>query len=61
MREKEKVVDLLADWFDIVSRYQGGHNAGHSVYVGDKALVLRLLVAWVSFTKIRPACSAMAW
>ena len=24
-------------------RYQGGHNAGHSVYVGDKAFVLRLL------------------
>ncbi len=40
---KGKVVDLLANRFDIVSRYQGGHNAGHSVYVGDKAFVLRLL------------------
>jgi adenylosuccinate synthase len=40
---KGKVVDLLADRFDIVARYQGGHNAGHSVYVGDKAFVLRLL------------------
>lgn len=40
---KGKVVDLLADRFDVVSRYQGGHNAGHSVYVGDKAFVLRLL------------------
>jgi len=40
---KGKVVDLLADRFDIVSRYQGGHNAGHSVYVVDKAFVLRLL------------------
>src|SRR5918995_925135 len=40
---KGKVVDLLADRFDIVSRYQGGHNAGHSVYVDDKAFVLRLL------------------
>ena len=40
---KGKVVDLLADRFDIVSRYQGGHNAGHSVYVGAKAFVLRLL------------------
>src|SRR5262249_742354 len=27
----------------IVARYQGGHNAGHSVYVGEKAFVLRLL------------------
>ncbi|HSK71332.1 MAG TPA: adenylosuccinate synthase, partial [Pyrinomonadaceae bacterium] len=32
-----------ADRFDIVARYQGGHNAGHSVYVGEKAFVLRLL------------------
>ncbi len=40
---KGKVVDLLADRFDIVARYQGGHNAGHSVYVGERAFVLRLL------------------
>lgn len=40
---KGKVVDLLADRFDVVSRYQGGHNAGHSVYVGERAFVLRLL------------------
>lgn len=40
---KGKVVDLLADRFDVVSRYQGGHNAGHSVYVGEQAFVLRLL------------------
>jgi len=40
---KGKVVDLLADRFDIVARYQGGHNAGHSVYVGEEAFVLRLL------------------
>src|SRR5947209_14534983 len=40
---KGKIVDLLAERFDIVARYQGGHNAGHSVYVGDRAFVLRLL------------------
>ncbi|HEX8197275.1 MAG TPA: adenylosuccinate synthase [Pyrinomonadaceae bacterium] len=40
---KGKVVDLLADRFDTVARYQGGHNAGHSVYVGERAFVLRLL------------------
>jgi adenylosuccinate synthase len=44
---KGKIVDLLADHFDIVARYQGGHNAGHSVYVGDKAFVLRLLPSGV--------------
>ncbi|MBA2378763.1 MAG: adenylosuccinate synthase [Blastocatellia bacterium] len=40
---KGKVVDLLADRFDVIARYQGGHNAGHSVYVGERAFVLRLL------------------
>ncbi|HEX8494791.1 MAG TPA: adenylosuccinate synthase [Pyrinomonadaceae bacterium] len=40
---KGKVVDLLAERFDVVARYQGGHNAGHSVYVGDRSFVLRLL------------------
>ncbi len=40
---KGKVVDLLADRFDVVARYQGGHNAGHSDYVGERAFVLRLL------------------
>jgi len=37
---KGKIVDLLAEQFDIVVRYQGGHNAGHSVQVGDKSFVL---------------------
>jgi adenylosuccinate synthase len=40
---KGKIVDLLSERFDIVARYQGGHNAGHSVYVGERAFVLRLL------------------
>src|SRR3989442_3167455 len=34
---KGKIVDLLAERFDIVVRYQGGHNAGHSVQIEDKA------------------------
>src|SRR5689334_4719093 len=40
---KGKIVDLLAERFDIVARYQGGHNAGHSVQVGDQSFVLHLL------------------
>ena len=40
---KGKIVDLLAERFQIVARYQGGHNAGHSVYVGDAAYVLHLI------------------
>ena len=40
---KGKIVDLLAEKFEIVARYQGGHNAGHSVQVGDQSFVLHLL------------------
>ena len=40
---KGKIVDLLAERFDIVARYQGGHNAGHSVQVSDKSFVLHLI------------------
>lgn len=40
---KGKVVDALAEHFDIVARYQGGANAGHTVRVGPKKYVLQLL------------------
>src|SRR5918998_1309851 len=40
---KGKIVDLLAERFDIVARYQGGHNAGHSVQVGSSSFVLHLI------------------
>jgi adenylosuccinate synthase len=40
---KGKIVDLLTPNFAIVARYQGGHNAGHTVYAGDKKIILRLL------------------
>src|SRR6059058_551019 len=40
---KGKIVDLLTPRFDIVGRYQGGHNAGHTVYVNGTKFVLRLI------------------
>ena len=40
---KGKIVDLLTPSFSIVARYQGGHNAGHTVYVGGRKFVLRLI------------------
>jgi adenylosuccinate synthase len=40
---KGKVVDSLAEHFDIVARYQGGANAGHTVYVNGKRFILQLL------------------
>ncbi len=38
-----KIVDLLTPRFDLVARYQGGHNAGHTVYVNGTKFVLRLI------------------
>ncbi|OFW80276.1 MAG: adenylosuccinate synthase [Alphaproteobacteria bacterium RIFCSPLOWO2_01_FULL_40_26] len=40
---KGKIVDFLADKFDAVVRFQGGHNAGHTIKVGDQIYKLSLL------------------
>jgi adenylosuccinate synthase len=40
---KGKIVDLLCPAFDGVVRYQGGHNAGHTVKFGDRHFALRLI------------------
>jgi adenylosuccinate synthase len=40
---KGKLVDLLSGHFDYVVRYQGGHNAGHTIIIGDRRFVLRLV------------------
>ena len=44
---KGKVVDLLADRFDVVARYHGGHNAGHTVKFADRHFALHLLPAGI--------------
>lgn len=44
---KGKIVDFLADQFDAVVRFQGGHNAGHTIKVGDKTYKLNLLPSGV--------------
>ena len=40
---KGKIVDILSERFDIVVRYQGGANAGHTVEIGDKKFILHLI------------------
>jgi adenylosuccinate synthase len=40
---KGKIVDLLTRHFDVVARYQGGHNAGHTIRVAGKKFVLHLI------------------
>ncbi len=40
---KGKIVDLLAQNYDVVCRYQGGHNAGHTIVVDGKKIALHLI------------------
>lgn len=40
---KGKIVDILSDRFDIVARYQGGANAGHTIQIGDQQFILHLI------------------
>src|SRR5438552_18064171 len=44
---KGKIVDLLTPHFSLVARYQGGHNAGHTVYVHGAKFILRLIPAGI--------------
>ncbi len=44
---KGKIVDMLSDRMDIVARYQGGANAGHTVVIGQDKYVLHLIPSGV--------------
>src|SRR5438093_13376022 len=52
---KGKIVDLFAERFDIVARYQGGHNAGHTVFIGSNKFVLKLIPSGI----LRPGVTAV--
>ena len=49
---KGKIVDVLSDNFDLVARYGGGHNAGHTVAIGKTKFILQLIPCGV----LRPEC-----
>ena len=51
---KAKVIDLLAASHSIVARYQGGHNAGHTVVVGDQKYALQLIPSGVLYGTVTP-------
>lgn len=52
---KGKMVDLFSEKFDVVARYQGGHNAGHTVYIGETKYVLKLIPSGI----LRPGVRAV--
>ncbi len=51
---KGKIVDVLSENADIVARYQGGANAGHTIVVGNQQYILHLIPAGILHAK--PIC-----
>src|SRR5262245_42823085 len=49
---KGKIVDILSEEFDCVTRYQGGHNAGHTVSFGNRRHVLHLIPSGIFHPKV---------
>ncbi len=49
---KGKVIDYLADDYDIICRFSGGPNAGHSIHFNDKKYVVHLLPSGIFKDKI---------
>ncbi len=50
---KGKMVDLLARDYDYVVRYQGGHNAGHTIVVDGKKYALHLIPSGILYPKCK--------
>ena len=49
---KGKIVDILSERYEIVVRYQGGANAGHTVIIGDNKFVLHLIPSGILREKV---------
>jgi len=49
---KGKVVDILSEKYDIVARYQGGANAGHTIQIGETKFVLHLIPSGILHEKM---------
>lgn len=46
---KGQIVDVIAPCFDLVARYNGGNNAGHSVHIGDQKFALHLVPSGIMY------------
>ena len=50
---KGKIVDLLTDRVQAVVRFQGGHNAGHTLVIGGKKTILSLIPSGILHAQVR--------
>ena len=55
---KGKLTDLLAKEMQVVVRYQGGHNAGHTVVVDGESFALQLLPSGVLYPYTTPVITS---
>jgi len=51
---KGKLTDLLTKEMQVVVRYQGGHNAGHTIVVGDESFALQLVPSGILYPWVTP-------
>jgi adenylosuccinate synthase len=51
---KGKIANLLARDADVVVRYQGGNNAGHTIVIGDEVFALSLVPSGVTYPNVIP-------
>ncbi|NQV06064.1 adenylosuccinate synthase, partial [bacterium] len=49
---KGKIANLLAQHADVVVRYQGGNNAGHTIVIGDEVFALSLLPSGIIYPEV---------
>jgi adenylosuccinate synthase len=52
---KGKIVDVLSEHYNVVARYAGGHNAGHTVTIHGQKFILQLVPCGV----LRPGCKGV--
>lgn len=50
---KGKIIDLISRDYDIIARFNGGANAGHSIYHNDKRITLKLLPSGIFYPHIK--------
>ena len=47
---KGRIIDLISEKFDIITRFQGGSNAGHTIIIKDKKRPIKPIYEVSSFT-----------
>jgi len=48
---KGKIIDLLTQYADIIVRFQGGNNAGHTVYIKGEKFIFHLMPSGILYEK----------